>query len=215
MIDDARSNHVHVEVRHHVSTYYHGAVLFVESTYHSGQCIFIGIYVVAVQLYGKLAAFGVVYAHVPATADAEVVAFGDDMDEALVILILVDGFCRSVGGVVVDDDKIELEVCLLVQYGTDSIADGAYTVAYGDDNGCLVFEISGRELNLLELRFQVATDFFQMFRACRFHFNLTVTVLRVDVIEYLFAALTCIVFHFTVQIFIDMYEVCLLAQLQS
>ena len=53
---------------------------------------FIGIYVVAVQLYGKLAAFGVVYAHVPATADAEVVAFGDDMDEALVILILVDGF---------------------------------------------------------------------------------------------------------------------------
>ena len=113
VIDDARSNHVHVEVRHHVSTYYHGAVLFVESTYHSGQCIFIGIYVVAVQLYGKLAAFGVVYAHVPATADAEVVAFGDDMDEALVILILVDGFCRSVGGVVVDDDKIELEVCLL------------------------------------------------------------------------------------------------------
>ena len=70
-------------------------------------------------------------------------------------------------------------------------------------------KFSGRELNLLELRFQVATDFFQMFRACRFHFNLTVTVLRVDVIEYLFAALTCIVFHFTVQIFIDMYEVCL------
>ena len=39
----------------------------------------------AVQLHGKLATLGVVYTYIPATADTEVVAFGDYMDEAFVV----------------------------------------------------------------------------------------------------------------------------------
>ena len=113
MVDNARCNHIHIEVRHHVGTHYHSTVLFVESAYHYSQRIFIGVYVVAVQLYGKLSAFGMVYAHVPATTDTEIVAFGDYMDEAFIVFELVDGFCGSVCGVVVNNDEVELEVCLL------------------------------------------------------------------------------------------------------
>ena len=39
----------------------------------------------------------------------------DDMDEGVVIVIVVDGLCGWVGGVVVDDDKIEVEVCVVVE----------------------------------------------------------------------------------------------------
>ena len=54
-----------------------------------------------------------VYAHVPATTDTEIVAFGDYMDEAFIVFELVDSFCGSVCGVVVNNDEVELEVCLL------------------------------------------------------------------------------------------------------
>ena len=113
MVDDTRSNHIHVEIRHHVSTHHHGAILFIESAYHCSQRVFIGIYIVTVQLHGKFAAFGVVYAHIPTTADAKVVTFRDNMDETFVVLEFINGLCRTVCGMIIDDDKVELEICLL------------------------------------------------------------------------------------------------------
>ena len=68
---------------------------------------------------------------------------------------------------VVDDDKIIFKVCLLHQYRFDGVTDGTDTVAYRNDDGGLIFEVTGRELNLLELRCQISPDFFQMFvHAC-------------------------------------------------
>ena len=198
MVDDARSNHVHVEVRHHIGAYYHGAVLLVEGADHDGECIFVFVYVIAVQLHGKLAALGVVYPHIPATADAEVGTFGDDMDDAFVILEFIDGLRSAVCGMVVDDDKIIFKVCLLHQYRFDGVTDGTDTVAYRNDDGGLIFEVTGRELNLLELRCQISPDFFQMFGTCLLHLNLAVTVFWVYIVENLFAALAGIVFHLAV-----------------
>ena len=198
MVDDARSNHVHVEVRHHIGAYYHGAVLLVEGADHDGECIFVFVYVIAVQLHGKLAALGVVYPHIPAAADAEVGTFGDDMDDAFVILEFIDGLRSAVCGMVVDDDKIIFKVCLLHQYRFDGVTDGTDTVAYRNNDGGLIFEVTGRELNLLELRCQISPDFFQMFGTCLLHLNLAVTVFGVYIVENLFAALAGIVFHLAV-----------------
>ena len=96
MVDDAWGNHIHVEVCHHIRTYYHGTILLVEGAHHDCQGILILVYIVAVQLYGKLAALRVMYAYVPATADTQVVAFGDDVDEAFVALVFVDSFRSAI-----------------------------------------------------------------------------------------------------------------------
>ena len=142
MVDNTRSNHIHIEVRHHISTYHHGAILFIESTNHSGQCIFIAVHVVTVQLYSELTTLGMMHTHVPATANTQVIAFGDDMDEAFVVLEFVNSFCGPIRRVVVDDNQVELKVGLLLQYRMNSITDGADTVAYGDDNRSFIFEVA-------------------------------------------------------------------------
>ena len=69
---------------------------------------------------------------------------------------------------------------------------------YRNDDGGLIFEVTGRELNLLELRCQISPDFFQMFGTCLLHLNLAVTVFGVYIVENLFAALAGIVFHLAV-----------------
>ena len=142
MVDNTRSNHIHIEVRHHISTYHHGAILFIESTNHSGQCIFIAVHVVTVQLYGELTTLRMMHTHVPATANTQVIAFGDDMDEAFVVLEFVNSFCGSVRRVVIDDNQVELKVGLLLQYRMNGIADGTDTIAYRDDNRSFIFKVT-------------------------------------------------------------------------
>lgn len=106
-----------------------------------------------------------VYAHVPATADSEVVSFGNKMDEAFVIFEFIDGLGGAVCGMVVNDDEVVLEIGFLVQYGSDGVADGADAVSYRDDDGGFILKIACREFYLLEFRFQVSADFFQMLGA--------------------------------------------------
>ena len=142
MVDNTRSNHIHIEVRHHISTYHHGAILFIESTNHSGQCIFIAVHVVTVQLYGELTTLGMMHTHVPAPADTQVLAFGDNVDEAFVVLEFVNSFCGSVRRVVIDDNQVELKVGLLLQYRMNGIADGTDTIAYRDDNRSFIFKVT-------------------------------------------------------------------------
>ena len=48
MVDDTRSNHVHIEIGHHVSSYDHTAVLGIECIDHGLQGIFVVVYIVAV-----------------------------------------------------------------------------------------------------------------------------------------------------------------------
>lgn len=120
------------------------------------------------------------------------------MDDAFVVLEIVDGFRCAVCGMVVNDDKIIFKVCLLHQYRLDGVTDGTDAVAYRNDDRSFILEVTGRELNLLEFRCQISPDFFQMFGACLLHLNLAVTVFRVYIVENLFTALAGIVFHLAV-----------------
>ena len=113
-----------------IGAHYHCTVLFVESMHHRCQCIFVFIYIVAVQLNGKFTAVRVMHADVPATAYTQVTAFGDQVDQALVVFKFVDGLGSAVGRMIVDDNQVESEIRFLPQYRTDGIADGADTVAY-------------------------------------------------------------------------------------
>ena len=67
MVYHSRSDGVQPEVRHAVSSYYHGALLFVERVYDGLQGMGVAVQVIAVKLYGEASAPGVVDCEVPAS----------------------------------------------------------------------------------------------------------------------------------------------------
>lgn len=58
MVYHSRSDGVQPEVRHAVSSYYHGALLFVERVYDGLQGMGVAVQVIAVKLYGEASAPG-------------------------------------------------------------------------------------------------------------------------------------------------------------
>src|SRR3712207_7495052 len=94
MVDDARRYFVHIEICHLISAYHHAAVFPIESIDYFLERMFVGVYIVAVELYGKLAALLMSHAQVPATAYVQVVSFGNQVDEAFVFC----QFCQHFGG---------------------------------------------------------------------------------------------------------------------
>ena len=132
MVDNARRNSIEFYVGEAVCSDNHARIIIVESLHHFGESIIVGVYVVGVELHAKFACFAVVSAYIPASADAEVIAFGNDMYQTFVVFELVDSLCGAVGRVVVDDDEIKLEVGFLREDATDCVAYCAHTVADGD-----------------------------------------------------------------------------------
>ena len=108
VIDHPGRDFLEVEVRHFVRADHHGAFLAAEGIDDFLEGGLVLVEVVAVELDGEAPAGGVVDALIPAAPDEEVLAFGNDVDEALV---LFGGGSEEVGGsigrVVVDDDEIE------------------------------------------------------------------------------------------------------------
>ena len=84
MIDDAGGNFLHIKISHHISADYHCAFLFIESINDDLQTMFVFIYVIAIKLDGKLSAFFVMDTYIPTTTDAEVIPFGNDVNQTFV-----------------------------------------------------------------------------------------------------------------------------------
>lgn len=76
MVYHSRSDGVQPEVRHAVSSYYHGALLFVERVYDGLQGMGVAVQVIAVKLYGEASAPGVVDCEVPASPMPRSVRWG-------------------------------------------------------------------------------------------------------------------------------------------
>ena len=93
--------------------------------------MFVGIYVVAVELHGKPAASGMIHPDIPTTADPEVVPLRNDMDQPPVRCKAVDRFGRAVGRMIVDHDQIEFKSGLLLQHRSDRICDRPYPLRTG------------------------------------------------------------------------------------
>ena len=208
MVDDAGRERVQVEVGHAVGADDHRALLAAERIDHRLQGAGRTVEVITVELHGKPAACRVQDARVPASADAEVVAFGADVDDALVrVCQPVDDFRSAVSRMVVDDDDIIGKRGLLCESRTDCVADGSYPVSYGDDDRSFCVERDSVEVDVCEvIRVEVSADSFEMFRTDAFHFDLHIPVSRVDIVELAFTREAGVCLFFRVEVFVQVYD---------
>ena len=149
MVDEARRKGVQLEVAHPVRAYHHRSTFSIEGIHHSLQCLWRGVKVVAVELYDEASHLWMMHSHVPAAANAEVVAVGDDVYDAFVGGELVDGFRCAVCRAIINDDKVEWEGGFLFQDTTNGVADGALSVADRDDDGGFDCKLAFREVDFV------------------------------------------------------------------
>ena len=174
------------------------------------------IKVVRVQLDNELPAFGMVHGHVPAASDAQVVALGNEMHYALVVLEPVYDFRGAVRGVVVHDYQVEVKSGFLRQHAAHGVFDGARPVAYRDDDRCFMGKICGLEIHFIEfVRGKIGTDLFQVCRAGLFHLDLYGAVFGIYVVEILFPAFAQVGLCFRVEVFVQMEQFPVAAEIQA
>ena len=110
MVYKSRRQCLELEVAHAVRSDNHSRPLLMEFVHDALQSLGRGIEVVAVELYGKTTAALVGRGKVPASSDAEIGTFGDDMHKALVLgSDVAENLRGRVGGMIVHDDDVILE----------------------------------------------------------------------------------------------------------
>ena len=112
MVNQARRQGVQFKVTHTIAAHHHCSVLLVEGIDNLLEGLRRGIEVIRIQLYGKPATSVIIDRHIPAPANTQVVAFGYDMNQPLVMQT-IEQFCGLVGGMVIHHDDIKSEVGLL------------------------------------------------------------------------------------------------------
>ena len=203
MIDDSRRQSLHLEVGHSIGTDNHGAVLGIESVHELLHRVLIIINIVRIQLDGEFTTLRMVQGGVPVASDGVIALVLRDIHELRVIDELLDDINGSVSGVVVNHDHVIFESGLLIQRGSQSVAYRAHPVLARDDDRGLIFKGIIRELDMLEFRFQIATDILKMLCTSLFHLNLDSTVLRIHIVEEFLAGLAGVGLDLVVKIFID------------
>ena len=68
----------------------------------------------------------------------------------------------------------------------------------------MVLEIWGREVNVVEVGFEVGRDLFEMLGGWGLDLNVRVRVVGVEVMEYVLGGVRCMVLELSVEILIDM-----------
>ena len=74
------------------------------------------------------------YCHIPASTDAEVVTFGNDVYDTFIVPEFVDGFRCAIGASIIYDDEVEIKICFLFQYTMDGIRNSSLSVANRDND---------------------------------------------------------------------------------
>ena len=138
---------------------------------------------------------------VPASADAQVRAFGADDHHATVGIVSRQGFRRAVGRVIVHHDDVKREVALLSQGTLHCVADGAHAVAHGNDDARRnwpILRFARRGIVQL-VGCKPSPDGFQVFRHGAFHLQLHLAVSRVDIVKLLLPRCAQVRFRFRVE----------------
>ena len=81
VVDQPRRNGLQVYIGHFIAAHNHGTVLFTKHIHDSLQGRFVFVDIVTVQLNGIFAAIFAVNGNIPASADAQVFAPGDEYFE--------------------------------------------------------------------------------------------------------------------------------------
>lgn len=114
VVNDAGRYFFQLEINHLVTTDNHGTLMFVERVDNALEYVSIDVQIITIQLDGESSAM---FAHdgmCPASPDAKVGARGNDMDYLRVLLgHFFNNSGRVVGGMIVDNENIILEIGLL------------------------------------------------------------------------------------------------------
>ena len=114
MVNDAGRYFFQLEINHLVTTDNHGTLTFVERVDNALENVSIDVQIITIQLDGESSAM---FAHdgmCPASPDSKVGARGNDVDYLRVLLgHLFNNSSRVVGGMIVDNKNIILEIGLL------------------------------------------------------------------------------------------------------
>ena len=174
------------------------------------------IEVVAVELHGVASAARVVDGPVPAATDTEVFALGDDMDDARVagrqLLYQRRG---AVGAMVVHHEDVEVEASLLPQGRLHRVADGLGAVEHGDDDGGRDGEVVLHIGLLVAVGMDEAAHCPQVLRHDLLHLHLHVAVARIDIVKLSFAFCAHGLLLLRVEVFVEVEDRALPAQLQT
>ncbi len=163
-----------------------------ESVYYCLQRVGRTVQVVAVQLHRKASAAAVVDGSVPASAYAQVCAFGHYVYQSWVAYLFQNLGC-AVGGVVVHNDNVELEVRHLSQCTLHGVLYGLLPVSHGYDDRRFHFKVLLVEVwRVIVRRVYACLDGFQMRRGSLFHLHLYLAVGGVHVVKLLLSACPCV-----------------------
>ena len=189
MGNQSRRQGVELEVHHAIRANNHSGLLLVEGFDNACQRGGTAIQVVGIQLHGISAAGGMTNGKVPATANAEVAGFGDEMYNALVGEG-TDGLGRAIGGVVINDNHVEIERCFLLEDAADGIGDGALAVSDGNNYGSLhgILGLIVRKV-VVFIWSQPGTDALEVFGAGALVFELHLAVGGIHIVKLYLAAL--------------------------
>ena len=138
--------------------------------------------------------------HVPASAYAERFRLRHDVHHSVVIGCQRLKYLRcAVGRMVIDDDDVELEVCLLRQCRFDSVRHRFLTITHRYHHRRLKREFILVELDVLCPLAQVRPDLAQMLGAYDLVLLLNVSVFLLHVVKLLLAALSVVLLACQVQ----------------
>ena len=122
----------------------------------------------------------------------------------------------AVGAVVINDDDIEGEGCLLRKGALYGVLDSAHTVVDGNDDRGLHGERLLVEINVGVVRgVDKGIDGLQMLCSHLLALYLHLTIGRVDIVELFFSRLTQVLLHLRIQEFIQMQHFAVTAQPQA
>ena len=106
------------------------------------------------------------------------------MYEACVCGQLAQDVCRAVCRMVIDNDDVVAEGCLLGKGGDDGVADGSRPVEDGDDNGGLDVELLLVEIGRgIVVGIDEGVDVCEVCRGGLLHLCLYLAVLRIDIVK--------------------------------
>src|SRR5438067_10858195 len=121
---------------------------------------------------------------VPASADAEITAFGNHVFEPRIAKPAQD-FRGAVGRMIINDDNIEVEIRVLPENTLDGIENGSLSIPYRYDDACFYRKCPGRLRHFFEARLEPGTGSFEV-RSCHpLHFDLVIAITRIHIIELL------------------------------
>ena len=198
MVDKSWRQGVKVEVAHTIRTYYHCCLLFTESINNVLQGVLVGIEVVGVELNSETSTTGVVDSIVPTATDAEVETFRSDYNKAVALLLKgAEYLCCSIGRVILNDNNIKGERCLLAQSALYSIADGLLTIEDGDDDTRLDSKLLLVEVGSDVIRWgDEGTNLAEVSCYNTLHLHLYLTILRIYIVELFLTTLAEVVLLF-------------------